>query len=358
MLLNEKKEVNTTVALIEYLLVAFFALACIMSNRFIFGNKFFYDSNFIREIMAGGAVADKTYTATANTYLAFGFTSNTSNAFESVFAAFFFLIVTWMIIRKNAFLMQNIEFVVMMIIWSIAYAAYLSVMGKDQIAFFFIGFFPLLMTLIFDKKSQYIYFFVFGIFLYAFFYRSYWFLIIALAIITNGVSLIGQSRIKKIILICFTAFLFMLSLFVAYRMIYGTSLMSVRTYTNMYRLGSTDAKSMIVNISSSNTLSADALNYIYSILVLLFPISISGGTQLAYYLWIWVVIINIVTAICKFPISQRRSYRSNLPILLLLSFFLIQACFEPDLGSVFRHQSVLFPLISWELIYLKKTASA
>ncbi len=120
------------------------------------------------------------------------------------------------------------------------------------------------------------------------------------------------------------------------------SLVNVRNALNLYRVGSADASTMILNLIQDNgSLPLYILNYFINAFRMMFPVELisKGFLQIAFMMF---------QLICTFLFFKKlRGYyalnafdRSKINI--MIAYFLTAFIFEPDFGSFVRHEVATF----------------
>jgi hypothetical protein len=307
-----------------------------LNVRNIFPDKFFFDNSTLRQFLQGSGLEDKAFQSTAKFYRFLGFSDETSFFIESLMSWFIYTVFLLLFCWRNYKVFVSPTSIVLVCVWTVIYGAYVSVMGKDQVSLVLVGLIPLVLGKNLSKYS--IWLVVFSL-LYGMFFRTYWLIIILLAVIASVPIKIKKSRWVRLFLLVMGV----VAVFAVYRIFLHESIMDVRVTTNASRIGSDYAQSIIQNVVPSTNIFADILNWLHTLLILLFPVGITGVSQILYYGWFWLVVFVII--------NKQKGIRlnGNLPtkylINFVVSFVLVQAMFEPDLGSALRHQVVLFPIV-------------
>lgn len=177
---------------------------------------------------------------------------------------------------------------------------------------------------------------------YALTFRTYWFVVLAVWLALQVVLIkrpkpawLGAALLVGAVLIAAGAGIAL-----------GGSADSIRASSNEYRIGSTDASSLISPFIPGGTFLTGVLNAPLLLLALLVPIPLvlKGG---AYFL----VLAAAITAFwVRTVVAAQRSVRARPGsgerscTALLLAFVVVQALFEPDYGSALRHLTPLLPI--------------
>lgn len=316
------------------------AVFLIMSSRNLFPYKYFFDNETIRNVMTGEITADSSYTNVARVYSALGFDGDASYVIEESVSAIIFIITSTLLFIRFPKFFRSVTGLSMFVVWIIFYAAYLSQMGKDQIAFLVV-IFPAFVLL--NNSSHSIEVFFVSTLLYAWFFRSYWFLIVGMTILSY--FFVRKSTLnnrKKVKMLVFSIFFEVVVILVVYRGIYGDSLLNIRYNINLGRQGASAIQSMIPSLLSNNNIFSEIINVGYTLLVMTLPIHLTSISQISYYLWLYMIVFIVVRSMKR---SVHQGQRTQYYLLFLISFFVIQSLFEPDLGSCLRHETILFPLV-------------
>lgn len=319
-----KKNTNETY-LILFLIISLSFLLIINVRNFLPDN-FFYDNETIRGFMAGQYfVTDKSYQNVANVFKAMGFTAQSNYFYEQIFSWFIFSISIILGSLKFKLNLSKVENIIILFWYSFLFIAFNSQMSKDLVMIM------LVVLFIFFANYKNMKFVLSTLFLlYALFFRTYWLLIILVTWILYFAYKKSRFKVYNYIELILALYL---SLGISYKIFMGRFISDVKTIVNLGRLYSPDAKTMIFNPIINRNLFTDFLNNLYSLVNLIIPIDgIQSPNEIVYYLWLWTLIIYLYkhfTKINKFIFFN------------IISFILIQALFEPDMGSALRHQIYL-----------------
>lgn len=323
----------------EFLFVALITgtLFLIFFSRSIFPEKYFFDNQMIRAIL-NGYIADSSYTNVAKVYKLFGMTATTSPIIESLVAALVFVITMLSLFLKKASWLRNKTNFLFLSMWGVFYAAYLSQMAKDQIAFLIV-IFPAFI-LIKDEKVRFWTFLLCAL-IYAAFFRPYWLLII---IMTFSLRFFPKTHSKfvNVFRITFVLVLELIVILVVYRLLHGSSILDIRYSINAGRIDTGNSQSMIPSLFKNTNLFYELANIGYTAIIMILPVHLSALSQIMYYAWLYLILFLL-----KEPFKQLLDGRTECSIylLFLLSYIVVQTLFEPDLGSCLRHQIIFFPVI-------------
>ena len=149
-------------------------------------------------------------------------------------------------------------------------------------------------------------------------------------------------NIHIIILLLLLLFSYLVLLYVA-KFIDADSFNELLRVRQRTSLSKTDIRSLF----ASSNLFLFSLNYLITILRMLFPIELLlFGPKYFIYVFYQIIITIVIIRIIKNIHIVDSTYR--IAFIIFFSFVLGSAAFEPDFGSWIRHESVLFPI----LIYL------
>ncbi len=188
---------------------------------------------------------------------------------------------------------------------------------------------------------------------YATYFRQYWYLVIVLYLLLR-LAHRYSSWLPMLLAVCMTALVvvaFVLPLAA------GVDIQSFRLAANESRVGSEDARTMIMPVVSGSSQAVGALNTLITFVQLLVPVPmfLMGAQHAAYALF-------LVTIWCLFLWGVHRgSQARNLPVVwyrtcaLVLAMVSVQAIFEPDYGSYLRHLTPFLPLMVFVVVVSRAT---
>lgn len=276
------------------------------------------DSGTIRLSMLGGI--DGSYGATAHFYSMLGFRYNSPELSVELFSwiiyiislIFIFYICNGNILNKSKFLLT--------LIYTITFGFYYATFSKDVILLLFI----VVISYIFIKKGTY-YHIPIILLVYGYYFRSYWMIV---AIMMSIFIFLKLKKIRVHLVVILT----MLIIY-AYEIITGLYITDTRVDVNAGRIANT----MISNLIPNTSFFSDILNYLYVLISMVVPLQGVGSVNgIFYYLWIWLLIFLFL--------KNRKILNVNMSYLIII-YFNIQACFEPDFGSATRHMMPLILII-------------
>lgn len=304
-----------------------------MFSRKIFPSYFFNDNVTIRNYMSNiNMNSDKNYVSTAKLFLMFHFNANTSFAVESFFSWIIFSILLLILILKF-----NIDFFktgnfLLLIMFTFLYGAYSAQFSKELVIFIMLD----IMLLIFPSKylNKELAFFIL---LYGFLFRTYWILIFLCSILFFFIF--NSSKLKKVSKLGLY-FVSIIVMEISYNLITGGYLSDARYSVNSFRSTDLYTNTIINNPFINTSVLTDFFNFIYGLINIFIPIDgINSVNEVAYYLWIWIILILCIKYI------RGNNGVIDYKLFFALSMITIQSFFEPDVGSMLRHQIVLIPTI-------------
>lgn len=303
----------------------------------IFPAKYFFDSEKILAIMNGSQFTDKAYSFTANFF-------NKINILElSNIKQWSWLIgIVFLIFFVIYFAKRKINY--MSGVYIIASFALLNIyvfnLSKDiiQLLFFILVYFICSSKRMTDDKKIFASALIF--FLESFFFRTYY-LIMAILIVSIYCiyKIFFKEKKKKTVFIVFLSFTcFMIMIYVLQKVSTENYMLLIkaRSNSNIYR-DSTDAVTMINDVLENTNYFNFVINYIINTIRILFPFElIFKGIKyfpfVIYQMFISYVLIKNAKSVKKDNI---------LFLIILMAFIMVSIIFEPDFGSVVRHESVL-----------------
>ncbi len=190
----------------------------------------------------------------------------------------------------------------------------------------------------------------------AFFLRTY-FLITAVIFYVIYRTFLGswdQGKKKFWRNVCLILFIGILGLFFlkSQRPDLYEILSDVRNSINENRMNSQDAQTMIVDLFDDNGNAAIyILNMIINIFRLLFPISLirQGIFQILFLIYQIILGLKLLN-LFYYRLNDVKDINIFISASLVISYFIVAAIFEPDYGSVIRHEISMFPIIYITLI--------
>ncbi|WP_396212808.1 hypothetical protein [Flavobacterium sp.] len=187
------------------------------------------------------------------------------------------------------------------------------------------------------------------------FYRSYFLFI---PIISIGMYFFTFLKLKNkaFLSIIFGVFIsILISIVIA--SIEGTYITeSTREMVNEIRGNTSEAQSKFVSPVEPNTWYGESISIIYGFLAVNIPIietfkHILKPQIIVFIIWQLFLFYILLKKLSK-SLKNKEKYKLELWILLILfSYYIVQALFEPDLASAVRHKMGFFPLIYYVFYY-------
>ncbi len=267
----------------------------------------------------------------------------TYEGFEIYISILFNIILFIMLLKvKNSLSLVELIFLISSIavlnIWDFCLA-------KEPIQMFY---FILMFIILISKKLKYNTKFWLCVFVYilcAFFFRNYY---ILMCFFTVGIALMDKiyiSKIKKFKL-RHIIFLLLIAGLAYYSVLNVAKIISPDNYAELVRvrLRSSSAATCIWPIIGSSNLLLLTIEYIISIIRLMFPLEL---IRLGPKYLLYVTYQLIITAFIFKQLKNMKniSKESKIAIYIFLAFVLGSATFEPDFGSWIRHETVVFPIM-------------
>lgn len=288
--------------------------------------NFIVDSLTIRRVMNSNILffsGEDSYKSTALFFRMLGFTHQSSYLVEIIFSSVIYTLFLFVIIFVLGInLAKLIPFICISLLTFFS-IVYFSMFSKDLIAFIFLS-----MSVIFNKSNKYNCWMVVMVLLYGFLFRAYWIIFAGYILLFYFMQ---NKRIRPIKQALFS-FIALLGIGWGYQKIYGLYISQIRADT----LSVLNANTKIQNLYPATSLLNDFFNSLYSLSNLLFPINgINSKNEIVYYFVLYAVLCLIIKS------KKNEAIRIS-AIQIICSFLLVQALFEPDMGSALRHQIVVF----------------
>lgn len=313
--------------------------------------KYFYDSEKILSIMNGSTLTDKGYSFTANFFkiiniFEFNSIQQWSIAISIVFLFFFI------------FYFSKKEITAIKFFYIIASYALLNIyvfnLSKDviQLIFFLLTYFICKKFKCNDFRKVICVAVVF--FIESLFFRTYYMIIGTLVLglyfiysrFFSESKNIKKSKKKTSAIIIGSFAIFMIMIYVLQKISVENYmlLINARNSSNTYRDG-TDAVTMINDLFSNSSYLYFILNYIINTVRILFPVelflkSIKYTPFILFQFYFSKVLLKNMIKINK---------DKSIYLFIVMAFVMVSIIYEPDFGSVIRHESVLI-LFVLELI--------
>lgn len=240
----------------------------------------------------------------------------------------------------------KVKTLVFLAIWNIPVAIYLGQLTKE------IFIVPILVLQVYalSKKNKLLlvisFVFLIG---YALFFRNYWFIILYLSIVIFCIQnyCYKYNTMFKILLVAISVFfMFVIA------SLKGMYLTDTRTMVNEVL----ESNTMINNLFTNTSFVSDLLNWLWVWLMIVFPIPLLlhiGVTQVAFggLSILTTVVFWRKAYVLQKSNSCKKDKSINWCIAFIISFSMAQGIFEPDYGSVLKHQVVLVPMYFYLICY-------
>lgn len=233
-------------------------------------------------------------------------------------------------------------------------AVFIGQPSKEFFTFIFIG----IIVLLFQRKElslgiclliSFMMFFIFGAI-----FRPYFAFI---PIISFGIFLITRIRFKnRWLLGISTGIAVIVLLSFSYSLVKGQFFSGMsREAINLERMNQDNADTMIISPIPPTNIFGEAFATVYGFISVNFPINALKfyykPQVIAFVFWqlllTWIVIVRFGYLLKDFGKRKKEFWL----MLFFLAYLMIQAIFEPDLGSAVRHKIGLLPLIYFLLYY-------
>lgn len=332
---DRKKISYKSIVVLHFFCIGTFIL--FMLSRKIFPMNFFFDNKTVRIFMENpGINDDKSYLNTANLFSFFGFEYNSSFISEQIFSWLIFILLISILIIKFHLNISTVQNFILLSLFTVFYSAYVTQLSKELVLIILmVG-----ILLIINKKNEKVMLLLSAL-LYAYFFRTYWFLTIFFTIsFLITLRFTNTKMNKKFFALIGIQVIIIQLLFLGVTKDYLTN---ARYNVNQTRLSSEFADTMISNPFINTSILTDFFNFCYGLMNLFIPIDgLGSANEIVYYIFIWFVI-----SILKKMYKSRKPdfYKYSAYYMFLVSFIVVQAFFEPDMGSALRHQVILIPII-------------
>jgi hypothetical protein len=325
---NLKLRKADTVFLILLGIIICFLVAFLKES--IFPEKYFFDSQTLQYGIENPVKArlDPSFKNTAAFYRIFHLDKYFAVPVIALFSYFF---VIFKLFKNYSINYISFFTFALVVIYSGIAMVYLSTYSKDLVLFLIVVF-----PFVFLEKRSLIIWTLFVIF-YAYFFRTYWFVSIALF---WGLKLFIIKFPKRFLLLI--PFVYLAMNFV-YHYIFGVSITLIRTETNLNRdveFGQTMIKTYI----EGNNVFLESLNSIVTLLFFIVPIPLFLLLK-PFYVILTLLITILFYNFLRFYVKESNNKHYENIFSFVISFVLVQSLFEPDYGSFVRHLSPLYPLI-------------
>ncbi len=312
-----------TLSLLICVLVAFL-------KEMIFPEKYFFDSLTLQYAIEHPlrARVDQSFGNTAKFY---EILKIDKYFLAPVLALIVYFVVIYKLFRNYSVNYISLFSFIIITVYCCMAMVYLSTYSKDFVLFLFI-----IVPFVFLEKKNLIVWTFFVIF-YAYFFRTYWFISIALF---WGVRLFIVHKPRLMIL--FIPVYYVLIAFV-YNYIFGTPLSLIRYITNLDRDADSAQTAIAIFINGDNFF-LEAVNYFVTLIFLILPIPLLIMGK-PFYIILTLLISVFFFYFIKLYLKENKNRSFYNIFSFVISFMLVQSLFEPDYGSFVRHLAPLYPLI-------------
>ncbi len=315
--------------------------------------KYFYDSNNIIELVngySGNVWNDSSYMFAASFFKfinILGFSSFAEWSFVCTLVCFVILVVFFC--RFNSYSVTELIVICTIVFFS---NIYLFRISKDIIQWLF-WFLILACFSTGDRKKRLVFLVVLFI-AEAILFRAYYLGIIAICLIVYFFTTKAPSKFKKTIVACVV--LMIIGLFILSKVdsSFYYKIIHIRQTTNSARINSSDASTIIQDIIQTDNTILYALNQIVNFVRILFPVELFAKN----IIYIPFIIFQIYLFWSIARQLKKKEYRNDKKFMLLqsmtIAYFVVSAIFEPDFGSVIRHEMAAMPIIFTYIMYGKE----
>jgi|GEM_PF-3335090 len=324
MILRKKDSiVFLTIGILFCVFIAYF-------KESIFPEKYFFDSLTLQYAIEHPVRErlDQSFSNTAKFYRIFNIDKYFVAPLLALFAYFFVIFKLF----KN-YSIQYISFFsyILLVVYSAIAMVYMATYSKDFVLFLIV----MVPFVYFEKKSLIVW--SIFVFLYAYFFRNYWFISIALF---WGIKLFLVKKPKLLML--FIPFYYVLISFV-YNYIFGTPLSLIRYIANLDRDADSAQTAIAIFIQGDNFF-MEAANYFITLIFLIIPLPLLLLAK-PLYIVLSLLISLFFYNFFKLYVNEYNNKEYSNIFSFVISFMLVQSLFEPDYGSFVRHLAPLYPLV-------------
>lgn len=304
--------------------------------------KYFYDSQKILRIMGGSSFTDKAYTFTAEFYKKINIFGLSSIVEWSIFISIIFLIIFILIFSKRV--LEDTQVVYVFVSFALMNIFVFNI-SKDaiQLSIFLIIYLFFVSSKIDELKKVIIASVI--LMIESFYFRTYYLLMGILVISFYIIFKFffyqnnhkkGAKKTGKMLLLFFL--FFMVLIFILQKMSSENYnlLINARSSSNLYR-DNTDTTTIINDLFNNTNFGGFIINYIVNSIRIMLPLELlTKGIKYVPF-----ILYQLFFSFILFR-NIKRINISTLPYLaILVSFIMVSIIFEPDYGSLIRHESVL-----------------
>lgn len=315
------------------LIFIFGILVCVLMaflKEYIFPEKYFYDSHGLEKLIEhpNRYYSAESFTNTATFYRILHI--------DNYIVAPILALVTYFLVIMRLFKNYSISYIsffsyALIVIYSAIAMVYLATYSKDLVLFIIV----VVPFVFLEKKSLIIW--TFFVLFYAYIFRTYWFISIALFWFIKLFIIQSPKRFLLLIPIIY------LTMNVIYHYVFGTSISLIREGANTDR-DIESGQTIIKTFIKGNNVFAESLNSIVTLIFLIVPIPLFLLLK-PFYIILTILIIVFFYNFIKFYLREYKIKDYTNIFSFVISFMLVQSLFEPDYGSFVRHLSPLYPLI-------------
>ncbi len=296
----------------------------------IFPEKYFFDSLTLQYAIEHPVRErlDPSFSNTAKFYRIFHIDKYVVAPLLALIAYFFVIFKLF----KN-YSIKGISFFayILIIMYSAIAMVYLATFSKDLLLFLII----VVPFVYFEKR--FLIFWSFFVIVYAYFFRNYWFITIALFWF---MKLFIINKPKRLI---FFIPLFYLAVNFVYNYVFGVPISMIREIANIDR-DLDSGQTVIKTFIQGDNVLAITLNNIVTLLFLVIPIPLLLLGRPFYVILTFIITIFFYNFL-KFYFKEHKLKEYENVFSFVISFMIVQSLFEPDYGSFVRHLSPLYPFI-------------
>lgn len=322
------------VHLIFIIFVAFIAKIILL---FVLPDKYTFDNSKILNIVLGNDVlSDPSFDFVANIYRFFNIFFHFDNIIQwSILLGIIGnVILMYFAIKKYDF--KNFFVTVLFYILVFFLNIYAFNISKDFIQFIIFFF----VYLIYSSKLKNLLKYIFYILIFvieSLVFREYYVLLIPFIIVSFFLERKNYGFVKTFLIFLLT---FMIVVYVAKVFMPSdyNKLVNIRNSTNINRLDSENANTIITDKIIVSNYFTYILSYFINLTRILFPFELIFDGFYYFAFFVFQVLLDIVLFI------SFRVKKVNIMSYFVLSYLFVTATFEPDFGSFIRHESSLFPI--------------
>ncbi|MFL0199138.1 hypothetical protein ACHFI2_00880 [Exiguobacterium acetylicum] len=314
------------------------SLILLFNSGKIVGDHFYYDSVTLNSFLNLpikdnlNLIFESSYAATAFLYQLIGIDGNFTNNMQIFLNwSIFTMIIYVFLIKKNIYMNRliNLSFFLLLTLF---YSVYLGQISKETIV-------VVMMFIVFLKKKYSLFLSILLMLLYGYFVRDYW-LLVSCMFVANY-FLLKKIKEKIVYKVFILNILMIVCISIIHITLFGSNLTNYRYQVNEYRMYDQDVNTILINPYNSVSILSDFGNFLFGLSNLLLPVDgLSSLNEIMYYVWILFLACLIILKLKKIKNKQE----IFIPISILISFLMVQSIFEPDIGSILKHQIGLFPL--------------